>query len=38
MEMRRPVGKLRGNLGERRCWLGEWGRGDGEMMLRRDQR
>ena len=37
MDMRRLAGILRGSLGERRCWLGGWGRGDG-LMLRRDQR
>ena len=37
MDMRRLAGILRGSLGERRCWLGGWGRGDGH-MLRRDQR
>lgn len=37
MKMRRLDGKLRGSLGKRRCWLGGWGRGDGE-MLRKDQR
>ena len=37
IDMRRLAWKLRGSLGERRCWLGGWGRGDGE-MLRRDQR